>query len=83
MVLGARQADGRVVITVANDGPPVTPDVAESIFAAGFRADDADRHDGVGLGLALARRLARAADGDVELDRSAEWTTFRLILPAG
>ena len=83
VVLGARQAGGRVVVTVANDGPPVPADVAEMIFAAGFRADEDDRHDGVGLGLALARRLARAADGDVELDRSAEWTTFRLILPAG
>lgn len=80
--LSARRAGTEVAVDVANDGPPVSADLAESIFEPGFR-DPADGHDGAGLGLALARRLARSADGDLTLDPAASVTTFRLVLPAG
>jgi signal transduction histidine kinase len=83
VTLNAHQIDNQVIVTVVNDGPPIDPELAERIFEPGFRADLSDHHDGVGLGLALARRLARAVDGDLALDPAAEWTTFRLTLPAG
>lgn len=81
--LDARRSEHGIDITVSNDGPPVPAHLAERIFEPGFRVDTADRHDGVGLGLALARRLARAVDGELELDTTEAATTFRLVLPAG
>jgi signal transduction histidine kinase len=69
-----------VTVAVSNDGPRVDGDLAEAVFEPGFTAGD---HDGVGLGLALARRLARSADGDLVLDPAGPETTFRLTLPAG
>ncbi|MCW2940763.1 MAG: hypothetical protein JWN00_3748, partial [Actinomycetia bacterium] len=52
-------------------------------FEAGRRADPQDGHDGAGLGLALARRLARSAGGDLTLAPSAGGARFLLTLPPG
>lgn len=81
--LDARRTERGVLITVSNDGQLIPASLAERVFDPGFRADGADQHDGVGLGLALARRLARAADGELTLDTAATSTTFQLELPAG
>jgi signal transduction histidine kinase len=61
----ARTTDGRLVVTVADDGPGIPDDVRERIFEPGVRLGEGDGSGGAGLGLALARRLARAAGGDV------------------
>jgi signal transduction histidine kinase len=54
--------DGYARVSVTDDGPGVPPADKEAIFEPGMsRADSA----GAGLGLALARRLARAGNGDV------------------
>jgi two-component system OmpR family sensor kinase len=68
-----RRAGAEVVISVNDDGPGVAPADAERIFAPGF-----SRAGGAGLGLALSRRLARAAGGDVVVAGSG----FELRLPS-
>jgi signal transduction histidine kinase len=60
------RADGGVVYSVVDDGPGVNPEERGRIFDPGARGAAANG-DGAGLGLALARRLARSAKGDVEV----------------
>jgi signal transduction histidine kinase len=81
--LAADRVVGGIAVSIVNDGPPVPRAFAEQIFEPGFTRGHVDGHDGAGLGLALARRLARAADGDLVVDSSAELTTFVLRLPGG
>ena len=57
--------DGTVQITVTDDGPGVAPVEIAAIFEPGRRGTQPGDHAGAGLGLALARRLARSAGGDV------------------
>ena len=72
-------AHDRVVeITVSDDGEGVGADDVEGIFAAGNRRSDSD---GVGLGLALSRRVARTLGGDVTVTSVASPTSFTLTLP--
>ena len=63
---------GRLEIFVDDDGPGIPPDRYEDAFKPFQRLDDARNQNekGVGLGLAIARDLARGHGGDVALERS-------------
>jgi len=62
--VSARLAGDAVEVVVEDDGPGVDPDAADEIFEPGRRGPDSP---GAGLGLPLARRVARLAGGDVRL----------------
>ena len=56
-------AGGRVRLAVRDDGPGLDPALGESAFEPGVRGERSA--GGAGLGLPLARRLARSCGGDV------------------
>jgi signal transduction histidine kinase len=68
--------NGDVVIAVLDDGAGIAPGDTERIFEPGFSAAGS-----AGLGLPLARRLARAAGGDV-VAIPQRGGRFELRLPA-
>jgi heavy metal sensor kinase len=73
------------VLSVTNAGEPIPPEIQEHIFERFVRGDMARTpvHGGAGLGLALARWVARAHGGDVTLVHSSpDGTTFSAVLPA-
>jgi signal transduction histidine kinase len=83
VTVAAGRSNGQVEVRVHDDGPGVAPGEEESIFAPGARGDrQVDGHRGTGLGLALSRRLARAAGGDVRVAEDAEGACFLVELPA-
>jgi len=69
----------RVRLAVRDDGPGVDPDLGDRVFDPGVRGED--DHPGAGLGLPLARRLARSCGGDVRLAPGPHGA-FVLELPA-
>jgi signal transduction histidine kinase len=72
-----------VEFTVEDDGPGLAASESERIFEPGFRggAGVAADHRGAGLGLALARRLARAVGGNVETVQNGAGASFRARIP--
>jgi signal transduction histidine kinase len=72
--LGAE--NDRAVVWVVDDGPPIGDEAQKHLFEP-LRST---KTQGLGLGLPIARALARAMRGDVSLD-AANGKAFRLELP--
>jgi two-component system sensor histidine kinase KdpD len=77
-----REGD-RLALRVHDRGPGVPAHEQARIFEPFFRGGGLDRADGAGLGLTIARRLARAQGGDVVYStRESGGSEFTLFLPA-
>jgi signal transduction histidine kinase len=80
------QEAGATLFTIQDDGPGVPIDEQETIFQPGRRLHPSETtavaSQGAGLGLALSRRLARSAGGDVEAQDSPSGGRFVVRLPA-
>jgi CheY-like chemotaxis protein len=63
------QADGRLRFSVEDTGPGVSAADEERIFEAFAQVEGTHAALGAGLGLAIARRLARAMDGEVGVEQ--------------
>ena len=83
VTVDAGRSNGHVEVRVRDDGPGVAPGEEEAIFAPGARGDrQIEGHRGTGLGLALSRRLARAAGGDVRVAQHDGGACFLVELPS-
>jgi two-component system, OmpR family, heavy metal sensor histidine kinase CusS len=76
--------DGTAELTVTNTGAGIPPEDLPRLFERFYRADASRSRqvDGVGLGLSLAREIARAHGGDLTLvEARDDRTSFRMTLP--
>jgi signal transduction histidine kinase len=76
--LALQSANGTVTVDVADTGPGITADARERIFRPFWSTDGR----GTGLGLPIARELAVALGGRIELQTEVgKGSRFRLVLP--
>ena len=76
--LAASEADGRVRLTVRDNGPGIPDAIAATAFEA-FVTHGKDF--GTGLGLAIARQIVEAHGGAIGFETSPGGTTFLLEFP--
>jgi signal transduction histidine kinase len=87
--ISARAEEDSVRLVVANTGRPISAAAQAHIFERFHRGAMGENVPGYGLGLNLARELARLHQGDLHLLRSDEtWTEFEVrfrlaAVPAG
>ncbi len=73
---------GAVVCTVTNQGHLASATERAALFERYFRGGNAEGHAGIGIGLYMARTLARLQGGDVQLiDGTTGMVSFALQLP--
>lgn len=84
VAIEGRRLAQEVWITVRDTGPGLSPRRIETLFDPfARRGRAASSADGAGVGLAAARRLAAAMDGDLTVEsREGEGAAFILRLPA-
>lgn len=81
ITLRARRRGDRAELVVEDDGPGIPPTQREAVFSRFYRVEGG-MASGSGLGLSIARELARLMNGDVTLESVADPTAFVVTLPA-
>ncbi|MDF2366060.1 ATP-binding protein [Sneathiella sp.] len=67
-------ADGKLIITIDDDGPGIAPENIKDVFKPFFRLEGSRSREtgGTGLGLSIARSAFRSHGGDVTIRNRAE-----------
>jgi signal transduction histidine kinase/CheY-like chemotaxis protein len=81
----AGAGERELVLSVADTGPGMAPEVAARVFEPFYQGESASvrRGEGTGLGLAIAHGLARAMDGELTVDSTpgiGSTFTLRVVL---
>ena len=73
---GSRNPDGRVVLTIKDNGPGMDADTLEKIFVPFFTT----KETGSGIGLSLSRQIIRIHNGNITCDSTpGEGTTVTML----
>ncbi|MGB5716011.1 MAG: PAS domain S-box protein [Gammaproteobacteria bacterium] len=70
-------ADGSIEVSVADNGPGIDPEVADSLF----EPYQTSKETGMGMGLSISRSIIEAHDGKLWVERLQPGAVFCLSLP--
>jgi len=74
--------ESQTLIEISNDGPAIDPNVSQTLFQRGVRADQ--KHPGTGLGLALCDEIIHSYKGTIWFetpDSPSLGVTLKILLP--
>jgi signal transduction histidine kinase len=86
IVVDVRREDGRVLVSVTDQGIGIPKGEHKKIFEKFYRGEDSLVHEtkGSGLGLPLVRHIMEAHGGAVEVESApGKGSTFTLVVPVG
>lgn len=86
IALSVERREDRAVVEISNTGESIPPEALDRVFDSFYQAADfmTRRVGGLGIGLAIVRRIIEAHGGEVRVasSRPGEGTVFRVTLPA-
>lgn len=82
-VLVLPNGEGGCIITIADEGPGIPPELREKVFGRYYQIDagDAWQHGGLGVGLTIVRSIATSLGGNVKMLDSDKGSKVQLTLP--
>lgn len=81
VTVSAQDRDGSFYLWVTNLGEPIPPEVRKMLFEPFARGNVRQSQQGLGLGLFIAREIARAHGGDLTMTSEPEGTVFTFNMP--
>ncbi len=84
-ITAKRTNEGKIQLTVWNDGPPIEPQLISSLFHRFKRYDTKSKEGkkGAGLGLFIVRRIIELHGGEINIQLNSETgTSFIITLPS-
>jgi two-component system phosphate regulon sensor histidine kinase PhoR len=84
IVGGKKLDDGKIEISVQDDGPGIPPESLGRVFERFYRVDKARSREqgGTGLGLSIVKHIVQAHSGDVRVESElGKGATFFFTLP--
>ncbi len=83
ITMDLKRANGKVAVTVSDEGPGIPADVKTHVFERFYQGDSSHATKGNGLGLAIAKRIVLLHGGDIRCeDAKGGGTAFVVELPA-
>ncbi len=80
--VSVEEIDAQVVVSIKDKGIGISPRDLPHIFERFYRCDQSRSQAGIGLGLSLARAIARAHGGDITaMSTPNQGSTFTITLP--
>lgn len=79
IIARASAEGGKAIVTIADSGPGIPAGIRDRIFEPFFTTKA--QGEGTGMGLDIARRLAKANGGDIRFESEPGRTVFRVELP--
>lgn len=77
-----KEAPEAIDVTVADTGEGMTEDTLEHLFTPYYQGDSSRATQGLGLGLAIAKRIAELCGGDIQVDsQPGAGSRFTVHLP--
>ena len=74
-------SNGGLRLSVSNFGQPIPPETAARLFMPFRRGQENREPGGLGLGLYIAREIAKSHDGELGVESVGDRTVFTLVLP--
>ncbi len=82
ITIGAALADRTAAIRLSDTGAGIAPEALSHIFERFYRSDEARSGEGAGLGLAIAKELIEAQQGQISVESEiGKGSTFTVTLP--
>lgn len=75
------QEGGRILVTIANNGPALDEATRRKIFQPNFTTKKGGLSFGLGLGLSIVKRIVTSLGGSVVVKSDPQATIFRIKLP--
>lgn len=81
IVVSVKREDGRIFVTVSDNGCGISPEVGKHIFERFYQGDTSHATQGNGLGLALVKKVIDIVGGHIHVQSAlGEGTTFCVCL---
>jgi signal transduction histidine kinase len=82
-VRAAAEEDGRIVLTVSDNGPGIPEAMRAKVIERFVRLEESRSVPGSGLGLSLVSAVARLHGGELQLESNEPGLRAVLVLPRG
>ncbi|PFG56068.1 histidine kinase/DNA gyrase B/HSP90-like ATPase [Vibrio sp. ES.051] len=76
-----RESKGKVLVTIANNGPEIDEATRRKIFRPNFTTKKGGLSFGLGLGLSIVKRIIAGYNGSIVVKSDSDKTIFRIKLP--
>lgn len=73
--------NGQIIVTISNDGDPITEAEQKRLFHYFFRGKNSSGKPGNGLGLVLAQKIVEYHQGQISYSSAGSCNTFVITLP--
>lgn len=79
--LDCQTRDGQLRLSIANAGKPIADAVIPTLFDPFVRGQSENYKDGLGLGLFIAKQIAMAHGGTLDVSSGEDETRFTFVMP--